>query len=148
MNKKTKEDLIIDWNELEAYRTLNGQPFDFGTGLITNNSSESEDAYWEIEQLDIENALDDLEDVYLYRSKRKKKYKLNHYNKKFIDRVKLKKLSNYAYTIYFNEEKGRYKRFYLSGCKQYAKWCSDRVIRNRNDFPLKGGGYRKAYDYW
>jgi len=148
MDIKTKEDLIIDWNEIEAYRRLSGEPFDFGTGLITDDSSESEDAYWKIEQWDIEKALDDKEDVYLYRSKRKRKYKLNRYNRKFIDRVKLKKLSNRAYTIYFNEEKGIYTRFYLSGCKQYAKWCSDRAVRNRNDFPLRGAGYRKVYDYW
>jgi len=54
------QDYIDDWNELEAYRDLSGQSFDFGNGLITDDSTESEDVYWKRDQENIENAIYDL----------------------------------------------------------------------------------------
>jgi hypothetical protein len=89
MSKQIKEDLIIDWNELEAYRTLNGQSFDFGTGLITWDDPKSEDVYWKMEQQNIENIIDDLE-RYKYISKRKtkrRKYKTKDIDDKIKEKI-------------------------------------------------------------
>lgn len=147
MNKKTKEELIIDWNELEAYRILNGQSFDFGTGLITDDSNESEDTYWKIQQQDIESALDGLEDkggVY-----KQKKYKRRKSRTKDIDNRKLKKIARVSwFPVSYSEDKGRYLRYYVSGRRKYAKWLTNKTIRHTNDFPLKGNGYRRKVDYW
>jgi len=146
MSKQTKEDLIIDWNELEAYRILNGQSFDFGTGLITWDAPCSEDVYWKIEQQNIENIINDME-KYKYISKRKTKRR--KYKTKDIDIQKLKKLIFVSsYFAQYNENKNRYCRIYLSGCRKYAKWLTNRVIRHSNDFPLRGNGYRRVVGYW
>jgi hypothetical protein len=79
----------------------------------------------------------------------KKKYRMNRYKRKQITKDKLIKLSKTScYFVYYNEKEDRYVRWYLSGVRKYAKWCSDRAVRNRNDFSLKGAGYRKCFDYW
>ena len=150
INKQQQlEELYIDWNELEAYRNLNGQSFNFGTGLITCDSSKSEDVYYKMEQWDIENDIDYLENNHQNKTNQKIKNRLNKYGWKQIDKIKLKKLSKISWwNCYFNEEENRYIRCYLSGRKGYAKWYSKRIVRRRNDFSLKGSGYRKVYDYW
>lgn len=145
---KTLQEYIDDWNDLEAYRNLQKQPFDFGTGLITDDSIQSEDGFWKMEQWNIESAIEDL-----ISNSTKIKYfksKLNHYNKKQITKIKLIKLFKIGgwYSISYDEDTGRYIRYYYSGRRGFAKWCSDRAVRNRNDFSLKGGGYKKVYDYW
>ena len=153
MDKQLQE-YILDWIELDAYRSLEGVPFDFGTGLIENELSYgTEEAIWEMEQQQLEEIIDFWEvektwSRWLKSKNRKKKHKLNHYKKNHIDKIKLKKLYDYVYTVYFNEAEQRYKRFYLSGCRKYAKWCTNRKVRNADDFPLKGGGYRKTFNYW
>jgi hypothetical protein len=148
--EKELKEYILDLIEIEAYRTLEGQSFDFGTGVIHNDFSYgTEEAILEMQQQDLEEIIyywgwDD----YLY-IKRKKKYKLNYYARKQISKIKLEKLAKVSwYAAYYSERVGRYVRCYLSGRKGYAKYCSKRVVRNRNDFPLKGNGYRRAYDYW
>lgn len=143
---KQLEEYILDWIELEAYRSLEGVPFDFGTGLIKNDLSfGTEEAIWEMEQQDVEEIIRWWN--YNKPKPKKQKYKINHYERKQIDKIKLRELADYACTIYYNERKERYVRFYLSGCRQYAKWCTNRKIRHKNDFPLKHSGYRKAFDY-
>ena len=67
------QELLIDWYELEVYRNLNGLPFNFGTGLIEDNSRKNEDAYWKMQQRDIESAIENLE-FYKY-PKRKRNIK-------------------------------------------------------------------------
>jgi hypothetical protein len=139
-------ELMNDWQEIEVYRKLAGVPFDFGTGLITDDSTQSEDVYWKMEQENIKNQIWDL----FNQKNRKTKYKYkNKYIRKQIGKNKLKRLSKVSWWFaYYDKDKGRHIRCYESGRKKYAKWCSDRAVRNRNDFPLKGGGYRKVYDYW
>lgn len=146
MNIKSKEELIIDWYELEAYRSLNGQPFDFGTGLITRDDPASEEVYWKMEQWDIENMIDDLENNQYIIKRKSKRIK---YKTKEIDKQKLKKLAQISwFPVYYSEDKGRYVRCYVSGCRKHAKWLTNRVIRHTNDFPLRGNGYRRVVDYW
>jgi hypothetical protein len=69
---------------------------------------------------------------------------------KKITNQKLKKISDFAYTCYYSEDLQRYKKYYLSGRRKYAKYCSKKKIRNaKNDaFALKGNNHRKLYDYW
>jgi hypothetical protein len=143
---KQLEEYILDLEEIKAYRSLEGVSFDFGTGLIENELSYgTEEALWEMEQQNLEEIIDNWDSE--KQNTKKKKHKLNHYNQKQIDKIKLKKLANHVYTIYFNDKAGIYKRFYISGCRKYAKWCTNRTIRHRNDFPLKYSGYRKTFDY-
>lgn len=145
MDQELLQEYLDDWDELEAYRTLSGRPFNFGNGLINDDSTFSEDTYWKMDQWDIQRAIDNLLDNNVKRY-RKKKHKLNHYKRKLIDKNKLIKLSKTSsWNIYFNEEKNRYIRCYYSGSKGFTKWCSDKAVRNRNDFPLKGAGYRKVF---
>ena len=78
-----------------------------------------------------------------------KKYKQNRYSRKMIGRHKLKKLYQTSlWTVNYNEEENRYIRCYYSGRKGFAKWCSDKAVRNSNNFPLRGAGYRKCFNYW
>ncbi len=145
--KKQIQELITDWNELEAYRQMQGESFDFGTGLILNEGKGSEDVYWKIEQHMIDDALNYLENREFKMSKRKLKTKPNKYFRRDIKNNKLKKLSKYVYTIYYNEDCQRYIQFYLSGVKSYAKWCTNRKVRNSYEVS-NHGNYRKAFDYW
>lgn len=79
----------------------------------------------------------------------KKKYKQNRYARKQITKDKLIKLSKITWWVVgYNDGEKRYKRYYESGRKGYAKWCSKRKVRNSNNFSLKGNGYRKCFDYW
>lgn len=71
------EELYTDWNELEAYRILQKEPFDFGTGLITNDDSQSEDIYWKMEQWTIDNYINVLEDDYYNINKKKEGIRKN-----------------------------------------------------------------------
>lgn len=143
---KQLEEYILDLEEIKAYRALEGVSFDFGTGLIENDLSYgTEEAIWEMEQQDLEEIINKWDGQKF--NPKKKKYKINYYDRKQIDRIKLRKLATHVYTIYYDNKEGRYKRFYISGCRKYAKWCTNRAIRHRNDFPLKGSGYRKAFDY-
>ena len=143
------EELYADWDELETYRRLNGQSFDFGTGLITWDDPKNEDIFLKMEQLDIENYMDNLENNHQNKFNQKIRKRLNKYSRKQIDKIKLKKLSKISWwNCYFNEKENRYIRCYLSGRKGYAKWCSKKAVRHRNDFSLKGNGYRRVYDYW
>lgn len=48
----TKQDHIDKLVEIQAYRNLDGEPFDFGTGLLVNDGEfrlGSEDAYYEMD---------------------------------------------------------------------------------------------------
>jgi len=55
----TKEDYILKLAEIKAYRELDGQDFDFGTGIIINDMSfGSEDAYYEMDLQSLEEAIE------------------------------------------------------------------------------------------
>ena len=51
---------------------------------------------------------------------------------------------------YYDEDKGRYKRYYSHGGSGYPKWLrtvANRKVRRAKNVP-QGGGYRRVYDYW
>jgi hypothetical protein len=152
---KQIEEYILDLEEVEAYRSLEGVPFDFGTGLIENDlGMGTEEAIWEMDQQDLEEIVhswnyEKMWNNWLKSKNKKRKYKLNRYYKKKIDKAKKKKLAEISwFPVYYDEHKQRYVHTYLSGCRKYAKWCTNRKVRNTNDFSLKGSGYRKTFDYW
>lgn len=141
-----KEELITDFNELEAYRSLDGKPFDFGCGLITDDSKGGEDAYWEMAQQDIEDCLEDLD---YSPPKTRKKSRPNRYERKYTKRKRLEEIHHQAWhPVWYDKEKQMYKRSYYSGRKGFAKKQSNRKIRHTKDFSTDGGGYRKLFDYW
>jgi|GEM_PF-1877285 len=151
--EKTKEDYEILQQEIEAYRTLDGQSFQFGNELIINDNEfgyGSEDGYLGIDAQNIREVLEYWhEDQIVKRKNKKNKIRLNKYERKKIDQQKLKKLSELSWwVVYYCDDRQRYIRCNYSGRKKYAKYCSKRKVRNSNDFPLRGNGYRKVFDYW
>lgn len=151
--EKTKEDYEILQQEIEAYRTLDGLSFQFGNELVINDGEfdyGSEDGYLGMVAQDLRELLEYWDkDNRKQKLKNKNKIRLNKYERKKIDQQKLKKLSQLNWwAVYYYEQEDRYIRCYLSGGKKYAKYCSKRKVRNSNDFPLRGNGYRKVFDYW
>jgi HD superfamily phosphohydrolase len=151
--EKTKEDYEILQQEIEAYRTLDGQSFRFGNELIVNDDEfgyGSEDGYLGIVAQDLREKLEYWhEDNPIQKVKNKSKKRLNKYERRKIDQQKLKRLSELSWcTAYYCKDRQRYIKIYYSGRRKYAKYCSKRKVRNSNDFPLKGNGYRKVFDYW
>ena len=146
---KTKQDAIDTLEEIRAYQNLEGLSFDFGNGLIQNDLSYgTEYVYWKMDAQVLEDIIEDWEYDYKSQSNNSRQRPNKHY-RKIIGIRKLKKLlKSSCYTVYYNEKENRYVRWYLSGRKGFAKWCSDRAVRNRNDFPLRGAGYKRCYDYW
>jgi hypothetical protein len=68
--------------ELDAYRRLSGQSFDFGTGMISDDSIISEDVYYKMQQQELEELLYDK--INYIPRKKKKKNRLNKYERKKI----------------------------------------------------------------
>jgi hypothetical protein len=149
-------DIQLTLIELNAYRILNGQSFDFGNGLIINDSKISEDVYWKMEQYDLEELISGYfllmnEEDYIDRDLKKKKYKyrLNKYERKQIDNKKLNKLYEIGkYSCGISEYKGYLARWYMSGRKKYVKKYSNSKVRKFKDFKLKCAGYRRVFNYW
>lgn len=146
LSKLQIEEIYDTYRDIEAYRYLEGQPFNFGDGLIINESKVSEDVYHKME-------LYRLKDLLSYNNndlKQHRKTRLNRYERKKITQKRLKKVADlYGYFIRFDEKKQIYTRRYISGVRGYAKWCSRRKIRNRYDFATyKSNSYRRLFDYW
>ena len=148
-----RKELELDLIELEAYRDLDCEVFDFGEGEIRNDGEfglGSEDVYYKIQIANIKDVLRDLKENCPYKQNTKKKTRINKYYRKRIDKKKLKKLNKYPWwwIAYFDDEKGFYKRYYLSERKKFIKKCSNKKVRKSVNFSLKGAGYRKCYDFW
>ena len=78
---------------------------------------------------------------------------MNYYDRKKLTQKKMKKLHDKG--SYFVSQRTTendevyYQRFYLSGCRKYAKRRTNRIIRkSKSDFKLKGCAYRRKFDYW
>jgi hypothetical protein len=150
--KQLKLELELDLLEIEAYRALESETFDFGEGEMRNDGEYnlgSEDAYYEMEIQNIKDALLDLEYEHPNKQETKNNNRLNRYHRKKVGKRKLKKLTNYNWwSAYYDEDAGYYKRCYLSGRKGFAKRCSNKKVRKELKFPLRGSGYKKCFDYW
>lgn len=149
--EKTKEDYEILQQEIEAYRTLDGLSFQFGNELIINDGEfgyGSEDGYLGMVAQDLREKLEYWDEDRVTK-KKKNKPRLNKYERRKLTQQKYKKLSQLRWwTVHYKEDEDRYIKVYYSGRRNYAKYCSNRKVRNNNDFSLRGGGYRKVFDYW
>lgn len=140
--------------EVQAYRRLQSEPFDFGTGIIhIDGIYGSEDAYYEMEEQEIEDILDELkwEKRFNYKyikGSNRRSTRPNRYKRKRITQQKYKKLNYKCGFAYFNEDKDRYIRYYYSNRRKYAHKWFVKKLRKNNEFKLKGNNYRKVYDYW
>ena len=150
-------ELKLDLIEIEAYRQLNGQPFDFGHGEIANESLVSEDVYYKMQEEAInELYYDDYDDI-IVRIRQKKRISTTRHNRylcKLKSYQRLLQLRDFAWHItYYDEDKKRYIRC-CGGMKpkRNAKQASRRRVRNRikhlQEFTFKGNDYRRLYDYW
>jgi len=142
-----KKELMIDFNELEAYRSLNGIPFDFGSGVVTDDSKESEDVYWKMSQQDIEDCIEEFEES-PQLNKRKKNHP-NRYERKYAKRNRLEEIHKQSlHPVWYDKEEQRYRRCYYSSRKKFAKKQTNRKIRHTKDFSASGSEYRKLFNYW
>lgn len=148
-NKELIEELLLDLEEFEAYRDLQGEAFDFGTGLITNDSKISEDAIYK-------NKIKELKELLssnVAPKKQEKKCRLNKHAKLRKKKIKMTKLLDYCTSgaVLRKDENGvRYvKKYYVSNRSKHAKKITNKIVRkSKNDFSLKGAGYKKKHDYW
>lgn len=79
---------------------------------------------------------------------KKRKTKENRYAQKKGYKERLKELSKYQYTVYYDKDKNRHIRIYFSRRRKFAKQQSKVKVRRNKEFRLEGGGYRKVFDYW
>lgn len=141
-----KEELLINLEELEAYRSLNGKSFDFGSGPIVATSMNNEDVYWKMEQQGIEDRIEDFNHT---TPKTRKRYKPNRYERKYIKRSRLEEIhKEVLHAVWYDKKKEIYKRCYYSGRKRLAKKQTNKKIRRIEDFSANRSSYKKLYDYW
>lgn len=151
--KRELKEYELDLAEVRAYRKLQNEGFDFGSGYISPNSQKSEDAFFKNEEEILEEMIENVKSL-LNKCKDKKVVKRtkNRYKGKKRGEYRLQKLvKNNSYFVYMKKRDGKeyLKRFYLSGIRSRAKKQTNKIIRHsKNDFPLNGNGYRKKYDYW
>lgn len=162
-NLKCKEELMLDLEEVIAYRELEHAEFIFGNETISNTNKYklgSEDAYYEMYIESLEEILYDLENNYTFNSQ-KRNHKINHYQKKMywrknklVEQIKIS-MPWWSYYKKVNENgNSYYKRCYQSTIESKKLYC--RLVRralNSNideDYDvcnLKGRSWRKIYDY-
>jgi hypothetical protein len=150
---KTKEDYINLLNEINAYRELDGQDFDFGTGLIVNEMSfGSEDAYYEMDIWSIESHIEYWD--YSSTKNKPKKKRENKYarNRKYKDKL-WKMVDKDWFPVWMNGkwfEEGNYpKRYYRGKRSSYLKKQSNKKIRQyKGEFEPKGNKFHRVFDFW
>lgn len=167
----TKEDYIDALNEILAYRALDGEDFDFGNGLITNEMSlGSEDAYYEMDIWTLESLLECWDCSYcrarnVEDKKKKHKHKPNRHklNSKHKNKTIKNSKRNDYYPVYWKasgvidkygdydetNSKGHYKRYYRGSRSKFLKKLSNKKIRNyRGYVENKGNKHKRLYDFW
>lgn len=147
---KTLNDYILQLKEIEAYRELDGQDFDFGEGLIINEMSlGSEDAYYEMDIQMLEDKIMhyDYEDE-CNKVKSNNKYKLHRRDYKQKEKKRLEFLSKVSW-IGVMERSGYLQRCYRGKRSAHLKKQSNRKIRYyKGDISSKGRMCHKLFDFW
>lgn len=152
---RTRDDYMNLLNELNAYAILDGQDFDFGTGLIINEMSlGSEDAYYEMDG-DILIAIIEYWDYDFQEPKEKRKKRENKYarNRKYKDKL-WKMIDDDWMPIWncgkwFEGEIRCPKRYYRGKRSAYLKKQSNKKIRRyKGDFEPKGSKFHRVFDFW
>lgn len=156
-DKMTKEDYEILLQEIRAYRELDCAEFNFdGEPIRSTGEFGSEDAYYEMDIQDIEELLLYWDDFCTNKPTKRKK-KQNRYNRKmYYKKVKhlrnIKNINPWCIYVYdFDTDTYRYwEKCYAQ--RRELRSIGNNTIRSmkpgKEEFPLKGGGYKKVYDYW
>lgn len=144
---KTKQDYINQFNEINAYATLDGEDFDFGTGVINNDMSYgSEDAYYEMELQDLAEIIEYWEDEKpKKKSKRKQRRDRRSMKQKENQRMEFLKEIHWGVVTDMN---GFNQRIYRGKRSRYLKKKSNKQVRKYKDKIASGAGYRKVFDFW
>ena len=146
---KSLENLQLDLIEVQAYRSLQDDEFEywcFGIEDLYNNPKEligSEDEYFSI----IEQSLREAIEYYDENNspiKKKRKPRLNKYERKLYGNYKIKK----ARELWDYNKK--WWKIYNSGkiIKFYKHYANQKVRTTDKEFKLVGRNYRKIFDYW
>lgn len=148
---KTKEDYINLLNEINAYRELDGQDFDFGTGLIINEMSfGSEDAYYEMD-------LQAIEEIIEYWGcefdipKRKNIVKRDRQYRRYVKQKEKKRIKHLSEISWMNViNRGDWQqRCYRGKRSKHLKSQSHRRVRKYKDkISSKGNMSNKIFDFW
>lgn len=169
---KTKQDCIDRLSELKAYYKMDGQDFDFGTGIIKNDLSLGYE-FWFYEQdmmvLEYiikdwdklsdkinydEMDIDEREQCFEYwypPIKHNKKQRKNRYatNRKHKDNM-LKRIDNDWYPVWHSRNELEYgKRYYRGKRSKLLKKQSSKIIRkHEGEFQKKGNKHKRVFDFW
>lgn len=142
-NLISKQDYMDLMLEIEAYRNIDGENFDFGTGLIVNEMSYgSEDAYYEMDIQMLEDIIEHWElDNIVTKSRKKPKTHKRHLRKRQNNR--LKKLLHSSPSLAVQKD-GWIKRCYPNHQTFHPKKVSNKKVRRyQNEFPSKGSFHHK-----
>lgn len=147
------EELLVDLKEIQAYIDLEGEPFDFGDGLIEDDSNQSESRYYKMEKQQILQMLSQLsEEKFCSYTKIIRAHEnlpprtQTSYDRKREDKKRMK---------YMTEERGNeytgdtyIKRYYLSKRRKIAKKLTNKKVRKHSLMTaFKGGEYRRIFEY-
>jgi len=147
--KVEKEKVMLDLQEVRAYRELQDEAFDFGTGIIKPENTYSED---EVLSLKEQELLDQIDDTESSIERKSFSNPISRYVKNKKSQKKLEnKLKENPYFIYQKENEDTGELFiahnYLSGKKKFAKKMTNRRVRKSNCDFSNPSSYRKLFDY-
>ncbi len=142
--------------EIRSWRSLFKEDFDFGEVQGRAEYSCWDDWLWTEEELALE----------LHQEKPTKRHKA-HRKPRITDQQRLAKrykqvgysaqisYDNREYLFYNPETKEvethiptyTYRKYYVSGRRKVAKWCTNRKVRHAKMIPKRPAGYRMLFDY-
>lgn len=149
MNKHNKsyDELLTDLSELQAYATLEDEPFDFGEGMMVNTTT-GESAHYDLMINDIIDAMNNLDTppITLHKPHSHKRA----YRRKDKARYKAKLRSRLPYAFYTYEKSDNHIVVCNRGTRsKFLKRISNGVIRRyKGDIQMKGRNHFKLFDYW
>lgn len=87
----------------------------------------------------------------IIKKNKRKNIRENKYSRKMKEKQKLKKLVSQNSYFYSEKESENgeiyYTRFYLSGCRKFAKRMTSKKNR-KVTYLSNGAAYRRNFDYW
>lgn len=137
--------------EIKAYRQLENETFDFGTGeMKIEGLLGSEDAYYQItlDEMEEQRFLKELSNLVIepegYEIVVVKKG--NSRKRKREDQKRIGSLYNKTCML-VSKEDGYYKRHYLSGKRQVLRRRSNKKVRQYKGVINNGSHYKRIYDF-
>lgn len=154
------------YKEIEAFRELENETFDFGEGPMKMKGTES--VYYKMdlrtyEDLELDSYYRNLEINYNIENEElyllaKEKGKLDYPTNKIKDKVRIKRknkckekrhirnLNKIHWSLVYDGPEFS-KRCYRGGKSKWLKKESNKVVRRTKNL-VKGSDYRKAFDFW